>query len=74
MLKIARSQEYGLEMGEQVEAITVRLRDRLRQSYVINPLTEYLLKSEPKEILKELVETENSLVRNDEGIRMHEVD
>ena len=69
MLKIARSKEYHLSMEEQVQVITVRIRERVRKCMAVVPLASYILESQPATIMKDLEEAEIGMANCQEGIR-----
>ena len=71
VLKIARSDRFNLNMNEQIEAITVKLKNKYRQCLIVNPLTQYFLESESGKIEQDLIAAEMSMGGNGEGMRGH---
>jgi hypothetical protein len=71
LLKIARSHKFKLSADEQMEAITLRLKEKLKQCLVLNPLTDYFLTTDSENIKEDLIQAEISLADNNEGIGDH---
>lgn len=60
-----------MSADEQMEAITLRLKEKLKQCLVLNPLTDYFLTTDSENIKEDLIQAEISLADNNEGIGDH---
>lgn len=74
VLKIARSHKFKLSADEQMETITLKIKERLRRCLVVHPLTEYFMKTDPSTIQNDLIQAEVSLGTNNEGVENHSED
>ena len=60
-------------MDEQIEVITIRMRERLRKCMTIVPLAGYILDSEAATVIRDLEEAEIGMVNNQEGLGNHQL-